>query len=134
MKILSNPPLSYLLPFLIGLSVSCRRVAPDFNEDRFRSLRPGDSLSNVIEKIGNPYYGWKSRMVVGKPDLNHAINPTKGDVLSLEEIRSEMGEDIKIALFYSKSNSPRLPFSEYRKFIVFFHGEHVSKIEEVMQD
>lgn len=124
-----------LFLMLIGFGVSFEQLNPDFDEQRFWSLRAGDKLPDVIGKIGNPDYGWKTGVSSKNSNINYALNPAKGKVLSLEEIEFEMEEGVKIALFYSKSTKfIRLPFTEYKKYIVIFNGGHVSGIDEVVQD
>lgn len=134
MKVVPTAILTLFLMLLV-FGVSFEQINPDFDEQRFRSLKAGDNLPDVIGKIGNPDYGWKTGLSSNKLNINHALNPANGKVLSLEEIKFEMQEGVKIALFYSKSTKfIRLPFTEYKKYIVIFNGEHVSGIDEVIQD
>jgi hypothetical protein len=101
-----------------------------FSKCAFDDIRTGESLVDVLAKIGQPYYGYKTGTDGFETTVNQILLPRKGETLTIEEIAPNSLRDERVSLFYSTSRFN----GEFTRYIVQFENGLVAQRLESIED
>lgn len=102
-----------------------------FNEDQFRNLPLGLTVEEALKHLGSPYYAWESDFLDGKIGQGRAILPSRGEMLSWDEISNRSVSGKRLSLFYSKQSLGGLQFV---KFVLHFDSGRLVDKTEALED